>query len=143
MVTGGKRYNVDDAKLKQKLDAFRKRVILSGRATAEELGQLGARFAKDQVPKDTRQTWDAITYNTKPQSNGDTNGKIYIIERTRSESSKTTHDVARLMARGFVKKKSGDPYFMRETRNYLNRIKKQIGNKNIKQGRQPETSTGI
>ena len=143
MVTGGKRYNVDDAKLKQKLDAFRKRVILSGRATAEELGQLGARFAKDQVPKDTRQTWDAIMYKVKENSGNKTTGRVYIIEHNRSEPEKTTHDVARLMARGFVKKKSGDPYFMRETRNYLNRIKKQIGNKNIKQGRQPETSTGI
>jgi len=143
MVNRGLTYNQDDRKAFKKIQALEKSIIAGGKATVEELGKLGQGFAKDQVPKDTRQTFDAITYRVSPQANGNTNGKIYILERNRAESSKTTHDVARLMARGYVKKKSGDPYFMRETRNYLNRIKKQIGNKNIKQGRQPEFSTGI
>jgi hypothetical protein len=143
MVKRGLTYTVKDKGAFKKIQALEKSIIAGGKATVEELGKLGQGYAKEHVPKDTRQTFDAITYRVSPQANGNTNGSIYILERNRSESAKTTHDVARLMARGFVEKKSGDPYFMLETRNYLNRIKKQIGNKNIKQGKQPETSTGI
>ena len=140
---------VDASRAFKKLRAEEKRIIASGRATTQELVNLGKRHARQFVPKDTFETYDAIDGKVFPQATGNTKGQVRILLRNRVRNprdkarGKTTHDIARLMASGWVPRKSGDPKFMLRTRNYLNRIKKQIGNKNIKKGKTPSASISV
>lgn len=128
----------------KKLNAEVRRIKKAGTATVQELVDIGKAYAKQYVPKYTHQTYNAIRGRVEPQADG-TKGAVFIELKKRSGDTRTTHEVAKYMAAdawgrrttGFT---SGNPKFMANTRSYLNRIKKQIGNKNIKKG---NSSSGV
>lgn len=127
---------VNSSKAFAKLNKEVRRIKKAGTATVQELVDIGKSYAKQYVPKHTRQTYEAIKGRVKPQADG-TKGAVFIEMKQRSGDTRTTHDVAKFMAEGKPTPghyKTGNPKFMANTRLYLNRIKKQIGNKNIKKG---------
>ena len=137
--------SVNASKAFRKMVNLRKKLVLSGRATTKQLVELGKLNAQQYVPKDTFETYDSIRGIVEPQQDGSSKGAVEIQLKARTRNPKdanrglTTHDVAKMMAAnkwgarksGFT---SGNPQFMNNAKKYLNRIKKQIGMKNIKGG---------
>jgi len=135
----------DDRRARKKLQAKEREILKSAEVATKELVNLGKRHARMLVPKYSRQTYDAIRGRTERTVDG-AKGKVFVLLRQRTGDNKTTHDVAKLMADGkpsYNHYTSGRPKFMKETRDYLNRIKTKIGNKNIKKGKAPSLSTSV
>ena len=134
----------------QKLMKEQRRILKAGKATTEELVNLGVSYAKQHVPKSGAATvFKCIKGKTKETNNG-SSGEVYIQDKTMSDGPhRTTHDVAYFMAKGlsgrsnmgYAHFKTGNPKFMDNTRVYLNKIKKQIGNKRIKRKSTPTSNS--
>lgn len=114
---------------------------MQGQATVAELVRLGVNHAQQYVPKDSYTTYRSIKGKVNQTQDGG-NGAVFIELRRHADGRLDTHQLAKYMAEGksgrgpggYNHFKTGNPRFMQNTRRYLNRIKLQIGNKNIKKG---------
>lgn len=138
----------DASRAFNKMNKEARRIKQAGHATVRELVDLGVSYAQQYVPKDSYTTFRSIKGKVNERQKG-SDGTVMIEERTVPDASprkgsapRTTHDLAYFMANGLSGRgrggynhfNRGSPRFMKNTRNYLNEIKKQIGNKNIKKG---------
>lgn len=132
---------IDASRAFQKLRKLTQLVDRASQKSIEQIVEIGKLAAKQYVPKDTQQTYEAIQGKTYKYGGG-WKGKVYVEMHTRTESSLTTTDVAYLIANPGKKRnghiippdhiQTGSTRFMAISRDWMNRRKAGIAQGNFR-----------